>query len=73
MMDRKRYFVLNVYGGYNCQELLADDIEVCARTEGGAKRQAIDIYRKEYDYNPEDNQFGLKAVIVSGEIERYGR
>ena len=73
MTDRKRYFVLNVYGGYNCQELLADDIEVYARTEGGAKRQAIDIYRKGYDYNPEDNQFGLKAVIVSGEVGWYGR
>lgn len=39
MTDRKRYFVLNVYGGYNCQELLADDIEVYARTEGDAKRE----------------------------------
>lgn len=70
MTDGKRYFVLDVYGGYNRQELLADGIEVYARTEGRAKRQAIDIYKKGYDYNPEDNKFGLRAVIVSGEVEQ---
>ena len=60
-----KYFVCSIYGGYNCQELLADDIEVYAKDEEKAKKEAIKIYKQEYNYNREDNPFGLEAKINS--------
>ena len=65
----KQYFLCAVYGGYNCQELLADNIEVYAKDEETAKRQAIKIYKQEYNYSKEDNPYGLEAKIVSDNEE----
>lgn len=67
--DKTKYFMLDIYGGYNKQELMASDIEVYAKTEKDAMKQAIKIFKDEYDYDPEENQFGLKAVITSSDEE----
>lgn len=61
----KQYFLCSVYGGYNCEELLADNIEIYANNEEQAKKEAIKSYKKEYNYSKKDNPFGLKAEIVS--------
>lgn len=61
------YYLCSIYGGYNCQELLADDIEVYAKNEEQAKREAIKIYKQEYNYSKEANPFGLDAKIVSSD------
>lgn len=60
----KQYFLCAVYGGYNCQELLADNIEVYAKNESSAKKEAIKIYKQEYNYSKEDNPYGLEAEII---------
>lgn len=59
----ENYYLCSIYGGYNCQELLADNIEVYAKDEKLAKDEAIKIYKKEYNYSKEDNPFGLEAKI----------
>lgn len=67
--DKRKYFMLDIYGGYNKQELMASDIEVYAKTEKDAMKEAIKIFKDEYDYDPEENQFGLKAVITSSDLD----
>lgn len=67
--DKTKYFMLDIYGGYNKQELMASDIEVYAKTEKDAMKQAIKIFKDEYDYDPEENKFGLKAVITSSDLD----
>ena len=61
----ENYYLCSIYGGYNCQELLADNIEVYAKDEKSAKDEAIKIYKEEYNYSEEDNPFGLEVKIVS--------
>lgn len=67
--DKRKYFMLDIYGGYNKQELMASDIEVYAKTEKDAMKEAIKIFKDEYDYDPEENQFGLEAVITSSDLD----
>lgn len=67
--DKRKYFMLDIYGGYNKQELMASDIEVYAKTEKDAMKEAIKIFKDEYDYDPEENKFGLKAVITSSDLD----
>lgn len=67
--DKTKYFMLDIYGGYNKQELMASDIEVYAKTEKDAIKHAIKIFKDEYDYDPEENKFGLKAVITSSDLD----
>lgn len=65
--DGEHYYLCSIYGGYNCQELLADDVEVYAKNEKEAKKLAIKIYKQDYNYSKEDNPFGLEVKITSSD------
>ncbi len=64
-----KYFLCKIFGGYNCQELLADNVEVYAKDEESAKEEALKVFKEENNVKDEDNPYGYRVEIGSKEEE----